>query len=179
MTGGSRAFIPGTSAPSRQPSTTTPTDTVARHAASLRSAIGWAWSRCTAKQDNPSATNLYRDAVTRDELRSKCLEQVCTLVIDIARRGTLEDAESIPLHLSAIARAEWASANPDGTQVELSVAEAHIAEEIAEGACDAAETRMCYDPSLSNRLAYLASLAALKRAQRDLELAVRRQVVLS
>lgn len=149
--------------------------TVRRHAATLKDALRRSRSLAKKKQTDPYVTQLAKDALSRE--RSKCVFQVTALVVDLAMRGSLEDAEAIGLHLSAIARAEHAAAHPDGQPVELSIQEAHLAEERAEGAVEEAETGMAHNPgSLSHELAYLSAAAVHQRARRELDAAVRRSV---
>lgn len=155
--------------------TTGPTPVVARHAETVKSAFRRSRSLTTAKQADPYVTQLAKDALSRD--RSKCVLHVTALVVDLAQRGSLEDAEAIGLHLQAIARAEYAATHPDGRVVELSIQEAHLAEERAEGIAEEAETGMAHNPgSLSHQLAYLSAAAVHQRARRDLDAAVRRSV---
>lgn len=146
-----------------------------RHAETVRDALRRSRSLAKAKQTDPYVTQLAKDALSRD--RSKCVLQVTALVVDLAQRGSLEDAESIGLHLCAIARSEHAATHPDGRKVELSIQEAHLAEERAEGAVEEAETGMAHNSdSLSHQLAYLSAAAKHQRARRDLDAAVRRSV---
>lgn len=148
---------------------------VVRHAETLRDALRRSRSLATAKQTDPYVSQLAKDALSRE--RSKCVLQVTALVVDLAQRGSLEDAESIGLHLCAIARSEHAARHPDGRIVELSIQEAHLAEERAEGAVEEAETAMAHNPdSLSHQLAYLSAAAVHERARRALDAAVRRSV---
>jgi hypothetical protein len=148
---------------------------VARHAATVKDAFRRSRSLTTEKQTNPYVAQLAKDALTRD--RSKCIEQVTALLVDLAVRGTLEDSEAIGQHLTAIARAEYASAHPEAAHAELSIAEAHQLEERAEGAADEAECAMAHHAgSMSHQLAYLAASAVHTRARRELDEAVRRTV---
>lgn len=155
--------------PPHLPSITETAATVQRHAESVRSAIRWAWSRTTRRQHNPYVSQLARNAFGG---RSKCIEQTVALVVDLAQRGSLEAAEAIGLHLAAIARAEYPASDPV-----LSFAEAKIAEAVCEGECNATEDRMLLEPSLSNRLAYLAAASRHAEARRVLDRAVRLQTV--
>lgn len=155
--------------------TTGASPVVARHAETVKSAFRRSRSLAKAKQEDPYVTQLAKDALSRD--RSKCVLQVTALVVDLAQRGSLEDAEAIGLHLCAIARAEYASAHPEGVTVELSISEAQLAEERAEGAVEEAEMSMAQNPgSLKHQLDYLSAAAVHQRARRDLDAAVRRSV---
>lgn len=155
--------------------TTGPAPVVARHAETVKSAFRRSRSLATEKQVDPYVTQLAKDALSRD--RSKCVLQVTALVVDLAQRGSLEDAEAIGLHLCAIARSEHAARHPDGRIVQLSIQEAHLAEERAEGIVEEAETGMAHNAdSLSHQLAYLSAAALHTRARRDLDAAVRRSV---
>lgn len=154
-------------------STTASTPAVVRHAASIKDALRRAFSLTRVPQSK------YIDRLKKSVLssvRCKAVEIVCALVVDLARRGSVEDAEAIGLHLSAIARAEHAAAHPEASQVQLSRAEAQIAEEHAEGLVEECETRLSLYPTLSNRLAYLAASAEHTRARQQLDAAVRREV---
>ena len=146
---------------------------VARHAERLKECFRWARSRATRKQENEYTRQLAKDVLSSD--RRKSIEHVCALVVDIAQRGSLEDAEAIGQSLIAIARSEHAAAHP-GKDVELSRAEAHIAEEQAEGDVEICETRMALEPSTTNLIAFLAASARHARARRELDAAVRRDL---
>lgn len=142
------------------PSITDTASAVQRHAASFRDTLRWAWSRATRRQHNGYVSQLARNAFGK---RVKCIEQTVAIVVDIAQRGTLEDAEAIGNHLVAIARAEHPSTDP-----QLSLVEAKIAESMAQGECDAAEDRMMSEPSITNLLAYRAAGSRHAEARRVL-----------
>lgn len=144
-------------------------ETVARHAASLKDVLRFARSRATKQQTVEYVRALAKSVLS--SIRCKAVEIVVALVVDLAQRGSLEDAESVGLQLAAIARAEHPSTDP-----ELSIAEAQIAEQLCEGDCNAAESRMAYAPSISNLLAYLASSARHRESRRVLDAAVRKAI---
>lgn len=155
------------------PTTTNKSAAVARHAERVKQTLRFARSRATATQTDPYTRQLAKDTLSRD--RSRCIEQCVALVVDVAQRGSLEDAEAIGLELLAIARAEWGAAHPEERDVQLSVEEAHMLEEHAEGLVEEMETAMAHTPTLTNRLKYLATAAAHTRARRELDAAVRRE----
>lgn len=145
---------------------------VSRHAASLKQTIRGARSRATVKQADEYTRNVAKAVLSSE--RTRAVEQVVALVVDVAQRGSLEDAEAIGLHLAAIARAEHAAARPMEIRGVLSVPEAHALEEHAEGAVEEAETAMAHHPgSASHYLNYLTAAAAHTRARRQLDEAVR------
>lgn len=146
---------------------------VGRHAATLKDILRRAFSRTAAPQ-SAYIRNVKKAVLS--SIRCRAVELVVALVIDLARRGSLEEAEAVGAHLTAIARAEYAAAHPEAVQVQLSRAEAQIAEEHAEGLVEEAETRLSLFPTLSNRLAYLAASAEHTRARQQLDAAVRREV---
>lgn len=148
------------------------TPVVVRHAETLKSALRRAFGLTRIPQSK-YISSLKKSVLS--SVRCKAVEIVCALVVDLARRGSVEDAEAIGLHLAAIARAEHAAVH--GAGVQLSLAEAHQLEEQAEGLCEEAETAMAHHPgSLSHRLAYLAAAAGHERARKVLNDAVRREV---
>lgn len=138
---------------------------VARHASTLKDLFRRAFSRTTVPQSD-YIRRLKKSVLS--SIRCRAVEIVTALVIDLAHRGSLEEAEAIGLHLAAIARAEHPGSDP-----ELTLAEAKIAEATLEGDCNAAEDRMLLDPTLTNRLAYLAAAAKHAEARRVLDRAVR------
>lgn len=108
--------------------------------------------------------------------RSRAIEQVVTLVIDVAQRGSLEEAEAIGLELVAIARAEYAAAHPSERLAQLSIDEASIGEQLAQGERECAETAMNLHPTPTNRIRYLAASAKHSTAVKALDDAVRRDL---
>lgn len=153
-------------------SPTTPrAPSVARHAATLLDMIRATWARCRRPQ-----TQLAKDVFRG---RSKAVEHVCELIVELAHAPgtTLEEVEGLGLALAAIARSEHAAAHTAAPR--LSVAEAHLLEEHAEGACDEAEARMAHNPSLGAYLNFLGKSAELNRARRILDESVRLQVARS
>lgn len=154
------------------PSTTTWRDAVVRHSRHLKDVLRFARSRAGRKQDDEYTRSLAKSVLSSE--RSKCIEQVVSLVLDVAKRGTIEDAESIGHALVAIARAEWAASHTN-QPARLSVEEAHLIEERTEGDVEQAETAMAHHPgSLTHYLAYLRTAAVHTAARRDLDDAVRR-----
>lgn len=152
---------------------TNPRAVVARHAKRVTETVQWARSRTTRKQTDEHARSVAKKCLSSN--RSKAIEYVVTLVVDAAQRGSLEDSEAIGLHLVAIARAEHAAANPETLTAQLSVKEAQMLEEAAEGDVEQAEMAMAQnEDSLSHQLRYLAAAAAHTRTRRQLDAAVRR-----
>jgi hypothetical protein len=153
--------------------TTTRAGAVARHAARLRETIRFAQSRASRQRDDEYARNVAKACLSSE--RSKAIEHVVVLTVDAARRGDLGAAEAIGLHLQAIARCEHAAVHGEGPQ--LSVQEAQLLEEEAEGEVERAEMAMAQNPtSLSHALVYLTAASKHERARRDLNAAVRRQI---
>lgn len=159
-------------------STTNLQASVARHAASLKAALRRAFSlvdgRGTARPQSKYIAGVKKSILSSE--RCKAIELVLACVIDLARRGSLEDATAIGEHITAIARAEWAAMH-HGADRPLSRAEAHIAEQKAQGEKENAEVAMTNFPSISTMLRFLAADAAYERAARDLRMAVQREVV--
>lgn len=149
--------------------------TVARHAASLKDVLRIARQRATAKQGVEWCRNIAKAVLS--SVRCKAVDLLVALVVDAARRSdSPEHAEQIGLHLAAIARAEWAATHPEREAPQLSVREVQLLEEHYEGICDEAETAMAYEPSLANRMRYLAASAELTGVRRRLDEAVRREL---
>lgn len=152
-------------------SPTTPrVPSVARHAATVLDMIRAAWARCKRPQ-----TMLAKDVFRG---RSKAVEHVLAVVIDIAQapETTLEEVESIGLAICAVIRAEHGATH--GWPVQLSRAEASIGEQIAQGERENAEKALDLDPrNRSKQLAFLAASAKYSCAARQLDEAVRREVV--
>lgn len=146
---------------------------VARHAARIKDAFRFGFSRTTRPQSE-YVRSLKKSVLSSE--RCQAVELVCALVVDLAQRGELEEATSIGEHLIATARVEHASANPATDAPILSRAEAHIAEERAQGEKENAETAMSNFPTLSNKLRFLAADAAYERAAKQFRTAVQREV---
>lgn len=144
---------------------------VSRHASTLKNALRHAFARTTVPQGD--YIRALKKAVL-SSIRCRAVELVVALVVDLAHRGSVEEAEGIGLQLAAIARAEHASVH--GTPTRLSIAEAQLLEEEAEGVVERAEMAMAQNPgSLSHRLAYLAAAGAHERTRKVLNDAVRRE----
>lgn len=156
------------------PSTTNLRAVVSRHSARLKEALRRARSLAARRQESEYARNVAKAVLSSE--KSKAVEQVVTLVVDIAQRGTLEDAEAIGRALVAIARVEWAGAHPGVTGTQMSRAEAHLLEQEAQGKRETAEARMSEFPGLGNFLAFLAADAEYERAARLLRQAVQAEV---
>lgn len=139
---------------------------VERHARTLKDIVRWVRDRCVLKQDAEYARNAAKANLSSD--KSKAIEQVIALIIDVAQRGSVENAAMIGEHFAAIAYAE----HPDPT-VELSLTEAHILEEQAEGEVEVWETKMARDSSATNILGYLGAAARHSAARRQLNRAAR------
>jgi hypothetical protein len=149
----------------------------ASHAAVVKDALRQGRSHATIPQSDLYVVHLAKDILSRDSVTSrKSVEQVIALVIDLAQRATLEDAEAIGYTLVAIARDEFAKAHPNVCHL-VSVGAAQMIEEQCEGRVDEAEALMAYEPTVSNYLNYLAASAAHLRARTQLDDAVRGEVV--
>lgn len=156
--------------------TTTLASAVSRHAQRLRETFRYVRSRTTRPQDCETTRNIAKACLSSE--KSKAIEHVVAMTVDIARRGTAEDAEAVGLALVAIARAEWAAVNQAGPQ--MSVQEAQLAEEEAEGLVNRAEMDMAHNPgSATHALRYLSAASTHQRARRELDAAVRRQLATS
>ena len=154
--------------------TTIPHLAVERHASRLKDVIRYVRSRCTLKQVGDVARNVAKAVLS--SRRSRAIEQVVTLVIDVAQRGTLEEAEAIGLELVAIARTEYAAAHPSERPAQLSIDEASIAEQAAQGERECAEKAMDLFPTTTNRLRFLAASRRYEAAAKVLDDAVRREL---
>jgi hypothetical protein len=153
---------------------------VARHTSLTKETFRAARSRAIVPcHTNPYAAHLAKDLLSREsEPRRRSMDHTAALVADLAHRGSLEDAESPGQLLIAIARHEHALAHPETANPHpLSIEEAHIAEEQAEGIVEEWETRMAHDASPSNCLGYLAARAAHRRTCEVLDEAVRAAIV--
>jgi hypothetical protein len=145
-----------------------PSSLVPRASALVKDAIREGRSRCTRGTQPQYIEQLAWDALNPQRSRSKCVEQFLAFVVDIAQRGELVDAEEIGLRVIALAR----EASPDKTP-ELSFAEAHMAEERAEGETEDAEIAMVHRPTRANYDRFLRSSAVHTSKRRDLEDVVR------
>lgn len=156
--------------------TTFPLSAVERHTKRLRELFKWGGARANERkpQHDDYVIQLRKDVLSRD--RSKAIEHVVSLVVDIAQRGSIDDAEAIGQALIAIARSEHAAANREERRVMLSRAEALLAEEAAEAAVEQAETSLALFPTLGNHLKYLALSAEHSRARRNLDDVVQRDI---
>lgn len=137
---------------------------VVRHAGRMKDTLRWARSRTKSPQ-SIDYVKVTAKAVLSGK-QCKAVEIVTALVIDIAQRGELGDAESIGQHLTAIARAEYAAAHPTERAPLLSFAEASIAEERAQGEMENAEEALKHFPTLTNRLRLIAASKNYERAKR-------------
>lgn len=158
----------------RRSTSTSAPGLVSRYAGRIKDVLRYARGTADRKQTDEYARNVAKKCLSSD--RSKAIEYCVALVVDAAQRGTLEEAEAIGLELVAIARAEHAATHPAEPVARLSLAEAHLQAERAEGECDEAEAQMAHDPSVTNCLRYLAASARLTRAQRGLDDAARARV---
>lgn len=157
------------------PTSTSTRAVVSRHAAGLKDALRSARSRTHMKQTDEYSRSVAKKVLSSTE--SKAVEHVMTLVIDLAQRGSLEDAESIGLSLAAIARAEYSVAHPDAARQLPTRDEAAMAEEEAQGVRELAEKAMDLDPrNVSKRLAFLAASARYSQAARTLDEVVRNEL---
>jgi hypothetical protein len=143
---------------------------VERGSALVIDAIREGRSRCTRGGQPKYIEQLAKDALNPNRDQSRCIEQVCALVIDIATRGELVDAEEIGLRLIALAREAFYAGKERPT---LSLAEVHIAEEEAEGAAEDAETVMVHRRTRASYDAYLRRAAVHTSKRRDMDDVVR------
>lgn len=148
---------------------------VARHAALTKDLVRAGRSRARRPQQNPYVAQLAKDLLSREGAPRRAFDQVASLIADLAHRGRLEDAESIGLMYVAIARFEHQKEHGAGPA--LTRAEAHLAEEEAEGAVELAETAFAHEPTVGNYLAYLIRSAAHVRARLQLDDVIRRELV--
>lgn len=161
------------------PATTAWPSVVAKHhAALIKDQIRRGRAHTTQPQTDPHVTQLAKDVLSRnDDPRRRGIEQVLELTIDLARRGALEDAEGVGCLLIAIARHEYHTAHPERSGMSVSVREAHLAEEKAEGLCDEAEAAFAHEPTQSNYMRYLTASAAHVRARLLLDDSVRAEIL--
>jgi hypothetical protein len=89
--------------------------TISRHAERLKEIIRQARSRTTRKQHDEYVRNAAKSVLSSEKCRA--VEIVCALVVDIAQRADLAEAEAIGQHLIAIARSEHAACHPVGVQL--------------------------------------------------------------
>lgn len=105
---------------------------------------------------------------------AKAVERVRALVIDAVDRGSpLEECEEVLQLLLADVRAAYAAKH--GAQREMTLAEAHQAEEVAEGEKEAAETAYAYAKTPANATRLLIAVARHRRADEVYEAIVRAQ----
>jgi hypothetical protein len=155
-------------------SSTSRTTLVSRYATRLRDALRFVRARCTRKQNDEYTRNLAKKTLTSKQCKS--IEHIVAFVVDVAQRGTLENACAIGETLVAIARAEHASTH--GWRPQLSLDEAKIAEQLAQGELENAEKALDLDPkNVTKMLALLAASAKYDCAQRERDKLVRAQVV--
>lgn len=140
-----------------------------RRASVVKDAIRRERARAPRGTSNDYVTQLAKDALTKG--RSKCVEQVVAFVVELAQRGQLEGAVLIARELQFAARAEYERLHPAR---ELTLAEAHIAEECAEGAAEEAETAFVHSPTRGNADRYLAASVVHVTARERLDDVVRR-----
>lgn len=158
--------------------TTARRQVVARHASLLKDQIRRGRAHTTEPQTDPYVVQLSKDILSReDDPRRKGVEQTLEILLDIARRGAIDDAEAACFLMLSMVREEYREAHPERSGAGMSVREAHIAEEVAEGECEALEAAMAHEPTLSNKLAYLTARAKHLRAIQQLDDAVRASVV--
>jgi hypothetical protein len=157
---------------------TVPARRVANHAQLMKETLRSSRSRAQVPQSNPYVAQLAKDLLSRESAATRRgVEQVAALVSDLAHRGTLGDAQAVGYMYLAIAEYEYERTHPGETAAMLSEAEAHIAEERAEGQVEEAETVMARFPTTANRLDYLSKCAEHLRTIHQLNRAVRANVV--
>lgn len=159
------------------PSTTSVASAVSRHARRLKDAFRFVRSRATRKQDDEYTRGIAKACLSSE--KSKAIEHVTTLIVDIARRGELAEAESLGHEFIAIARAEYLASHPTEQTRQLSVDEAGLAEQAAQGERECAEKAMDLFPTATNKLRFLASSLKYSAAAGALDAAVRRELAAS
>lgn len=176
LLGGARAggLIGMAEASVRRPvcSTTDLRSLVATGSTAIKDAILAARSRATKTQRDDYVRQLAKD-LTR--ARTKCVEQIVALVIDIADRGSLEDAEEIGRQLLTIAREAHQTRHQ---RIRRTFQEIHVAEVRALSEAKEAELALLYEPTLANEERYLVKSARASRWRRQLDGAVRRMAIL-
>jgi hypothetical protein len=166
------AGTPGSSPTPVALSTTRLAALVDAGAESIRDAIGTGRQNAVGVQRDEYVRQLAKD-FNRD--RSKADKQIAAFVVDIAVRGTLEDALEIGLRLLELARMAHEEANP--APIELPFADLHIAEEQAEGVVDTAEAVLSHHDCLSAKEDYLRKADAYSEIRAAMDRAVRRDVI--
>lgn len=165
---------PGTSQRRVAVSTTKLSALVDAGAESIRTAIGIGRTNAGGLQRDEYVRQLAKD-FNRD--RSKADKQIAAFVVDIAVRGTLEDALEVGLRLVELARLAHDSANLP--TADLPFADLHIAEEQAEGEVDTAEAILSHHDCLSAKEEYLRKSSAHGERRAALDRAVRRDVIVA
>lgn len=157
-------------------------ESVSHHSERLRSAIKSARARIPFgdRQRAPYAAGIAKAAL--GDRRSKCCEQITALVIEVARYGSLEDAESIASTLRMIARAEWERTHPVREQTYDEAWEAESVAQDREDACERAfaTARGNYSASAYDletlEIRYAAAHAVYVVAQERFHDAMRREI---
>jgi phosphoglycolate phosphatase-like HAD superfamily hydrolase len=153
---------------------------VGRYNRLLKDMVRGGRSRATVRQSNPYVQQLAKDVLSREgepAKQVKCLEQTAALIEDIARRGSLEDAEQVGWAMVAIARQAYRESHPEYARQKRSIRELRLLDEQAEAAEDLAETAFDYTASDANRLALLSASSRAIKAQEELNDAVREGLV--
>lgn len=148
-------------------------ETVTQASARLRDAIRAARSRINHRERPSDAYTMGVAKAALGDRRSKCIEHITALVVDVAQRGSLEDAESIAIALRQVARDAFHRTHPARTE---SYADAWQHESAAQHRVDACERAFAMDPSESNEFRYVAAQAVYVVAQERLHDAMRREV---
>lgn len=138
--------------------------TVAHYANALRETVRSVRASAPRGTGDPAVRQLAKDYLSRP--REKGIEHIVALIVDQARRGDLVGAERIGRELIGIARLEYRRVQ-DVTPVSL--AEAHRAEEHAEGLLDEAECALAYERSPANVERLLERSAAYHIAREQLD----------
>jgi hypothetical protein len=115
---------------------------VQRYAPGVKDAIRAVRCRLTGRaQGDPYLTPIAKSILSYSPSRSAAIEHVLAFVIDAAWRGDLADAEQLGRELQGIARVEYERRHPS---MQLTLAEAHAAEQRAEGIKNDAETALIH-----------------------------------
>jgi hypothetical protein len=148
-------------------------DIVARGTDLVKDAIRQGRARTTQSQRNGYTRQLAKDVLSRgDDPRSRCVEQIVALVVDVVQRGKLLDAYEIIWRLTSVA--VEAHHQEHGAEPDMTWEEAHLAEEHAEGLVEEAETALVHRPTRANLDRYLFAAAAHEQARTNLNRIVRR-----
>lgn len=156
-------------------STTKVSQLVDGAAAAIRDAINVGRTNAVAVQRDE-----YVRQLAKDFKRDRCVadRQLTAFVVDIALRGSLEDAMEVGERLIEAACMAHEAAHPE--RAEAPFVELHLAEERAEGEAEEAETRMAHHPHcLAAKEDYVRKGAAHTHQRVRMDRRVRRDIILA